>query len=97
MPPTHASTPKTDPLPRGLVLFPPGTDPAFRRRRTVFLAIYLVVAALLVWPVYTLAGRVFPLILGLPFALAWVVGVLAIMFGALLWLFHHEAPDAEEP
>ncbi len=77
------------PSPRPL-LFPPGTDPARRRRRTVFLAVYVAIALLLIWPVYPLFSSAFPLVLGLPFSLAWVVTALGLMFGALLWLFRSE-------
>ena len=61
--------PERRPLPTGLLLFRPGTDPARRRRRLIFLAVYLVVAALLVWPVFPMFSGIHPLILGLPFSL----------------------------
>lgn len=79
-----------DSVPTGLVLFRPGTDPARRQRRSIFLAIYLVVAALLVWPVFPVFSGIRPMILGLPFSLAWVIMVLGVMFAALLWLFRSE-------
>ena len=77
-------------VPTGLALFRPGTDSARRRRRLVFLAIYLVVAALLVWPIFPVFSGIRPMILGLPFSLAWVIMVLGVMFAALLWLFRSE-------
>ena len=73
-----------------LALFAPGGDPARRRRRLVFAAVYAAVALLLVWPVYPLFSGTLPLILGLPLSLAWVVLALAVMFGALLWLFRSD-------
>ena len=76
-----------EPVPAGLVLFPPGTDPAKRRRRLTFVAICFVVTALLIWPVYPLFSGVQPLILGLPLSFAWVVLALALIFVALLWLY----------
>jgi len=76
-----------DPVPLGLVLFPPGTPRERRRRRWIFLGCYLLAAALVLWPVYPLFSGVFPLILGLPLSLAWVVLALTIDFFALLWLF----------
>ncbi len=79
-------------VPSGLVLFRPGADPARRRRRLVFLAVYLVVAALLVWPIFPRFSGIHPLILGLPLSLAWVVLALGVMFVALLWLYRHEDP-----
>ncbi len=91
------STPETerqsDTLPAGLTLFRSGTDPARRRRRQIFLAIYLAVAALLVWPIFPQFSGIRPLILGLPFSLAWVIMALSVMFAALLWLYHFDNRD----
>ncbi len=78
---------RPDALPKGLVLFRPGTDPVRRRRRLGFLAVYVIAAALLVWPIYPLFSGIRPLILGLPLSLAWVILALSVMFGALLWLY----------
>ena len=78
---------------RGLVLFPPGTDPRIRRRRLLFTVVYLLVIAAVVWPIYPLFAGTFPLILGLPLSLAWIVGALATGFLALLALYlTEEAP-----
>ncbi len=79
-----------EPIPTGLVLFRAGTAPARRRRRVIFVAIYLVVAALLVWPIFPMFSGIRPMILGLPFSLAWVIIALSVMFAALLWLFRSE-------
>jgi hypothetical protein len=87
----HPMTPND--MPRGLVLFPPGTSAAFRRRRIVFAAVYAVVAACLVWPVYPLAASAFPLILGLPLSFAWMVGALVAGFLTLLALYLGDARD----
>ena len=75
------------PIPRGPLLFPPGTSAGSRRRRIAFVAAYAVLAACLVWPVYPLVASAFPLVLGLPLSFAWVVGVLAAGFGALVGLY----------
>lgn len=78
-------------VPKGLVLFPPGTPPAYRRRRLVFFGIWVVTAAALVWPLYPLfGGDAFPLVLGLPWSLAWLVGWLGVIFGASVWLYRSE-------
>lgn len=74
----------------GLELFPPGTTPAHRRRRIVFLAVWIGVAAMLVWPVYSWVAGPDPRVLGLPFSFFWVILALFVQFGALLWLFAHE-------
>ena len=86
-----------------LTLFPPGTDPARRRRRKVFLAIYVAIVLLLTWPVYPFFSQAFPLVLGLPFSLAWVVAALVLMFGTLVWLYrsdeegHPHSPPVPKP
>ena len=87
---SHESETPPRELPAGLTLFRPGTDPAKVRRRRVFLGVYLLVAVLLVWPIYPLFSGVDPQIFGLPLSFAWVVMVLGLMFGALLWLYRAE-------
>ena len=84
---------QSEPLPHGLTLFRPGTDPAKRRRRRIFLAVYVLVAVLLVWPVFPMFSGIHPLILGLPFSLAWVILALTVMFGTLIWLYLTEDHD----
>ncbi len=83
-------------MPPGLTLFRPGTDPAKRRRRRIFLAVYLLVAALLVWPIFPMFSGIHPLIFGLPFSLTWVLLALSVMFGTLVWLFLREDHAASE-
>ncbi len=79
----------------GLRLFPPGASPDHRRRRLVFLTVYALVAAALLWPIYPRFAAVKPLILGLPLSLAWVILDLAVIFVALLWLYRTEPQDEE--
>ncbi len=78
-------------LTNGLVLFAHDTPPAARRRRIVVVGLLLVATAALVWPVYDLFGGVYPLILGLPLSMAWVVFWLFVVFGTILWLYVTEA------
>ncbi len=75
------------------MLFRPDAPPAFRRRRLLFLAVFLLAAASVVWPIYPLFSGIRPLILGLPLSFAWVVLWLAVVFAALVWLYRTE----EEP
>lgn len=82
-------------VPRGLVLFAPGTPRAHRRRRLVFLAIFVASCASLTWPVYALFASPRPLVLGLPLPLVWVLLWMAVSFGTLIWLYRTEAHDAE--
>lgn len=79
-----------------LALFPPGGEPARRRRRLTFVAIYVATAAMLTWPAYTLFSGTFPLVLGLPLSLVWVILALAVIFFALAWLYRSEPADPED-
>jgi hypothetical protein len=89
--PTAATPPPTvSHLP---VVFPPGTSAGSRRRRLVFAAVYLAVAAALVWPVFPAVARAFPLVLGLPLSFAWVVGALVVGFAALVALYCGDLTD----
>ncbi len=90
---TESESQGSDALPRGLVLFRPGSDPARRRRRLVFLAVYVAAALLLIWPIYPLFSGSRPLILGLPLSLAWVISALGLMFAALVWLYRTDDQD----
>ncbi len=58
--------------------------------------IYFVAALMVTWPVYTLFSGTFPLILGLPLSLAWIVLALAVIFCALLWLYRSDLRDEDE-
>ena len=60
------------------------------------MAVFLVAAALLIWPVFPIFSGAKPLIFGLPFSFAWVVLALAVMFGALLLLFRADEREARE-
>jgi hypothetical protein len=73
-------------LPRGLVF---RARRSARRRRIIVavLAVVCLAGGALVWPVYPLVPPLEPYVLGLPFSFAWVVGGLAVVFGALLVLY----------
>ncbi len=90
---TEPESQGSEALPIGLVLFRLGSDPARRRRRLVFLAVYLAAALMLIWPIYPLFSDIRPLILGLPLSLAWVLLALGVMFAALLWLYRTDDQD----
>ena len=80
---------------RGLVLFGRNTEAAHRQRRLTFVALVIVVTAMLVWPLNAWVARVFPLVLGLPLSLAWIILALAMLFGGLIWLFVNENDSAD--
>lgn len=74
----------------GLSFFKPGTSASARRRRWIFVAVWALTAAMLLWPIYPRFSGIEPLILGLPLGLMWVITAILIVFFALLWLFLSE-------
>lgn len=77
----------TEPLPRGLVFFARSSSPRHRRRRWIFVGLYLAISLLVIWPIYPRFAAPLPLILGLPQSLVWIVLALGLMFLLLLWFF----------
>lgn len=77
-------------------LFAPDTPRHVRRRRLIFLAVWLLAAAMVVWPLYPWLGARGTLAFGLPFSLVWVILALAIQFTALLWLYLGEKDLGKE-
>ncbi len=77
-------------MPRGLVFFSRPVSSRWKRRRRGFVACLLLTTLALVWPGYVPFSGTFPLVLGLPLSLAWVVGWLFVMLIALTWLYRGE-------
>jgi len=57
----------------GLSLFPTDVTPEERKRKIFWLLFFVVVFCAQVWPIYMIGNRVCPLILGMPFSMAWIV------------------------
>ena len=74
-------------LPSGLVFFRPEATPAHRRRRQLFVALYLVASSAVLWPIYPWFATAEPRILGLPLSFAWVIGALLAAFAVLVWFY----------
>ena len=72
-------------LPRGPVFFAPGAPPLRRRRRRLFVLVYVAAIVSLIWPGYALVAS--GILWGWPLALAWNVLWLGIMLGALGFLY----------
>ena len=70
-------------------------DPATRRRRPLgAVAWFFVSTLLLIAPIFTAVGnRIEPRVLGLPFSLVYVLGVVAANFGVLAWLYVTRSVD----
>lgn len=75
-----------------LRLFASNADAAYRRRRVVFLVVWAVVSAALIWPLFGISALLPPLF-GIPGPLAWSAACLVLMFLALLRLFLSEPSD----
>jgi len=86
----------SDDIPRGLVFPSLRETPARRRRRLAFVMVVAVAGVALIWPVYPSVAGIRPYVLGLPFSLAWVVGWLGVVFGALVLLYRADElePDS---
>jgi len=71
---------------------PTGPTP---RRSPVYAAVilfYLVLFGAVMWPVYPRFSSIAPRVLGMPFSLVYVVGVLLLSFSGLLGLYLWEGP-----
>ena len=77
---------------RGLVFFARDAPPLHRRRRIRSVVVVALCGAALIWPVYPLASRITPYVLGLPFSFAWTVIWLLVMFVGMIALYRSE-PD----
>ena len=84
-----------DDLPTGLV-FSSLQDASERRRTLAFVLVVAVAGLALIWPVYPSVVGIRPYVLGLPFSLAWVVGWLIVVFGALVLLYRTEEHDPDD-
>ena len=80
-PPTGASTPDR----------PPGS--AARLRRTLVIAFFLAYAVAVTFPGVVPFNRIFPLVLGLPFVLAWYAGW--VVLGGVVLVVYHAAEGAD--
>lgn len=84
-----------DNIPRGLVFSSLRDTPAQRRRTLAVVAVVALAGLALIWPVYPSVASVRPYVLGLPFSLAWVVGWLGVVFGALVLLYRADELDPD--
>jgi len=74
------------------------SDPTGARWWTfVGVAYFVVATASLIWPVYpALGNRIEPRLLGLPFSLTYVLGVVIVNTGVLAALYRARVIDSEE-
>lgn len=88
---------RSDDLPLGLVFSSLRDSPGRRRRLLLFLTTAAVAGLALIWPIYPAVSGIRPYVLGLPFSLAWIVGALTLVFGALVWFYRAEEGRADDP
>lgn len=98
-PPTGASPPDRapghDPRDRAPVHDPRNRAPgsAARLRRTLVIAFFLAYAVAVTFPGVVPFNRIFPLVLGLPFVLAWYAGW--VVLGGVVLVLYHAAEGAD--
>ena len=98
-PPTGASPPDRarghDPRDRTRGHGSHGRTPgsAARLRRTLVIAFFLVYAIAVTFPGVVPFNRIFPLVLGLPFVLAWYAGW--VVLGGVVLVVYHAAEGAD--
>jgi sterol desaturase/sphingolipid hydroxylase (fatty acid hydroxylase superfamily) len=73
----------------GLQLFSPSDPPEYRRMRLIFLAVYGIAVGAVIFPWPKVWG-IYPIILGLPFLMVWMVLAIVTIFLGLFFLFRSE-------
>ncbi len=64
------------------------------KERNTFWVVYFVIAFLaVIWPLYTIGNRIYPLVLGMPFSMFWIVLWIVITFIGLLIKHYQESGD----
>ncbi len=66
------------------------SERAPRRAERAFALFTVALVAVMIFPLFALGNRVEPMILGLPFSMAWVVGWIVVEFVALIGFFLYE-------
>jgi len=76
--------------PYAFQIFRSGTS-AESRRVSIIAFIYLLICGLaMIWPIYTIANRVYPIILGMPFSMFWIAFWIVMTFIGLIFLYRYE-------
>ena len=87
----------THPVPKRLIFFPPGSSVGHRRRRIIAATVLAVAILALCPPLYTYFSGIYPLILGLPLSLMWIVCWLLIVFTTIALVFHFDYKNERDP
>ena len=70
-------------------------------RKKIFLVLLFIIQLSIIWPVYSLFSGIYPMILGLPLSLVWIVVMLFASFFLLLWYYwsdpaHKQFPSSDK-
>ncbi|MDW7669841.1 MAG: hypothetical protein SCJ93_13540 [Bacillota bacterium] len=77
-------------LPKGLYIFNKDTDEK-EKKRSIFWFWYFVICILAtMWPIYIIANRIYPMILGMPFSMFWVAFWIGLLFVGTMTKFKQE-------
>lgn len=68
-------------------IFPSRLTPRERRTYRAATGFFVLLFFGLIWPIYPLFSGIYPRVLGVPFSLAYVVGLVLLSFAVLLALF----------
>lgn len=71
-------------------VFKEGTPPSKKRWYTFFVIYFILCVLAEVWPIFLIANRVRPYILGLPFSMFWTVLMVVLGFVGMIFLYRFE-------
>jgi len=74
----------------GLSLFRKGASKREKQFQVGWTLFFVFVFLLQVWPLYIIGNRTYPLVLGMPFSMFWVVLCIIINFAGLLVMYNSE-------
>jgi sterol desaturase/sphingolipid hydroxylase (fatty acid hydroxylase superfamily) len=61
-----------------------------RRASRAFVIFTIAMMAVMVFPLFAIGNRIEPMVLGLPFSMAWVVGWILVEFVVLVGFYRYE-------
>jgi len=77
-------------LPKGLYIFNKDSDEKAKKRSIFWFCYFTICILATMWPVYLIANRIYPMILGMPFTMFWVALWIGILFVGTMTKFKQE-------
>lgn len=74
----------------GLMIFKSDLEPEAKKRGLFWLSYFVVCFLAQIWPIYLIANRVKPYILGMPFSMFWIGLWIVIIFVGLVTKYKQE-------